>query len=96
VREFLEAEVVAGTQGRLRYQARVAANALAMVERELERGPDQQLDHDRELARLGFADDAELAAAIRRGELDDRLDEVAQVVRRAVRARLEVAHPGYR
>ena len=47
------------------------------------------------LAELGFADEAELATAIRAGELDDRADDVLACLRTLVRRRLEVAHPGY-
>jgi hypothetical protein len=95
VREFLERDVIEGTEGRLRFHARVAANVLGMVERELELGPDQRRDHAAALARLGVRDEAELAAAIRDGALDDRRDEVLAVVRATVRAKLAVAHPGY-
>ena len=41
------------------------------------------------------ADEAELAAAIRAGALDDRYDEVVGFVRQTVRAKLEVANPKY-
>ncbi len=37
----------------------------------------------------------ELAAALRRGELDDRLDEVLARLREHVARKLEVARPGY-
>jgi hypothetical protein len=95
VREWLERDVMASTDGRLKFHARVAANVLAMVERELELGPDQAERHAARLARLGVADDAELAVAIRSGALDDRLDEVRALVRDSVRDKLAVANPGY-
>ena len=41
VREFLERDVMAVTEGRVGFHARVAANVLAMVERELALGPAQ-------------------------------------------------------
>jgi Domain of unknown function (DUF6285) len=47
------------------------------------------------LAEMGFADEAQLAAAIRAGALDDRADEVLPTLRTLVRHRLAVAHPGY-
>ena len=37
----------------------------------------------------------ELAAAIRRGELDDRLDETIAGLREHVARKLEIARPGY-
>jgi hypothetical protein len=95
VREFLEGDVLAATEGRVRFHARVAANVLGMVERELARGPAQHAAHAAGLARLGVADERELADAIRAGRLDDRMDDVIAVVRETVRAKLDVAHPGY-
>ncbi len=95
VREFLAAEVMAATDGRTRFHARVAANVVAMVGREIALGPRQQAEYTGLLARLGVASDAELADAIRAGELDGRADEVRTVVRAAVAAKLAVAHPGY-
>ena len=95
VREFLERDVVDGTEGRVRFHARVAVNVLGMVERELALGPEQSRAHADALARLGVSDEAELAAGIRDGVLDDRRAEVVEVVRNTVRAKLAVAHPGY-
>jgi hypothetical protein len=95
VREFLEGDVVGATEGRVRFHARIAANVLGMVERELDIGPAQAQAHAAALARLGVTDEADLAAAIRAGRLDARLDEVTAVVRETVRAKLAVARPGY-
>jgi hypothetical protein len=93
VREWLERDVMASTEGRLQFHARVAANMLAMVERELALGPEQTAAHRQRLAGLGVADEAALAAAIRNGELDDRYDEVRAVVLATVRDKLAVANP---
>ncbi len=95
VREWLERDVGPNVEGRLRFHTRVAANVLAMVERELELGDAQRAEHARRLAALGMADDASLAAAIRSGALDGRLDEVRAAVRAAVTDKLRVANPGY-
>ena len=95
VREFLEADVMAATDGRVQFHTRVAVNALRMVERELDLGAAQAEAHAADLARLGVADEADLAVAIREGRLDDRGDEVVEVLRRTVRAKLEVANPRY-
>ena len=91
--EFLERDVREATSGQVNFHARVAANALRMVEREL-------LDDDDSAVRaalvnLGFADEAELAAAIRAGELAGRTADVTACLRALVRQRLAVAHPGY-
>jgi len=93
VREFVEADVMAATEGRVRFHARVAANVLAMVEREVRLGGEQEARHRRGLARLGVADDAELAQTIRRGGMDERMDDVWSVVEEAVRDKLLVANP---
>jgi hypothetical protein len=77
------------------YTARVAANALAIVERELARGTADQSAYDSVLARLGAADEAALAAQIRAGHRDHQLAEIAGLLRGVVAARLAVAHPGY-
>jgi hypothetical protein len=93
VAEFLETDVREATTGAVNFHARVAANVLRTVEREL---LDDTADEARAaLAALGVADERELAAAIRRGELDDRGPEVLPTLRRLVRHRLAVAHPGY-
>jgi Domain of unknown function (DUF6285) len=95
VREFLEGDVAEATEGRVRFHARVAARALAIVERELVSAERMGAEHARRLAALGFGSDAELAAAIRSGACDDRWDEVAAVVRATVADKLAVANPGY-
>ena len=95
VREWLERDVMAGTSGRLQFHTRVAINVLSTVERELALGPGQKIVHQARLDDLGVHDDAQLAAAIRNGDLDDRLDEVIDTVRASVIAKLKVANPAY-
>ena len=95
VREFLERDVMEATDGRVRFHIRVAVNALNMVQRELEVGATQAADHRAALDRLGVADEAALAAAIRNGDFDDRRSELLEVLRSTVRAKLEVANPRY-
>lgn len=89
VREFLEGEVMAATDGRVQFHTRVAVNALGMVERELAAsGATADAERERNQQR-------ELAARIRDGSLDDRLDAVRAEVREQVREKLLVANPGY-
>jgi hypothetical protein len=95
VRAFLEDPGPLGDDGWTRYQFRVATNILRMVEREIALGPSHAAAHQTALARLGVADEAELAQAIRSGLFDDRRDEVLAVVRDTVAAKLEVANPAY-
>ena len=101
VREFLENDVMAATEGRVLFHTRVAVNALGMIERELDAGPAfAAAERARATALLGHDDDPvvlerELAARIRDGSLDDRLDAVREHVRATVREKLLVANPGY-
>jgi aminoglycoside phosphotransferase (APT) family kinase protein len=94
VGEYLD-QVRDSVPGRVGFHARVAANVVATVRRELELGPAQSRAHAERLAALGVSDDAALAAAIRDGSLDDRADEVTRAVRASVRDKLAVANPGY-
>jgi hypothetical protein len=93
VAEFLETDVRAATSGQVNFHARVAANALRIVERELL--DESEAESRAALAGLGLADEEALAAAIRAGELDGRPDDVIACLRTVVRRRLTVAHPGY-
>ncbi|HEY5024341.1 MAG TPA: DUF6285 domain-containing protein [Acidimicrobiales bacterium] len=95
VREFLESDVLPATEGRVRFHARVAANVLSMVGRELALGPGHAAAHASRLDALGVHSDAELAAAIRSGALDDRAQEVLAAVRATVADKLAVANPSY-
>ncbi len=95
VREYIEGDVTEATTGRVRFHARVAANVLRIVERELAMGPAQAEAHAARLATLGFADDAALCEAIRAGEVDSRWDEVRSAVAASVADKLSVANPGY-
>jgi hypothetical protein len=93
VAEFLETDVRESTAGQVNFHARVAANALRMVEREILAEPDRAAREA--LARMGFEDEAQLAAAIRSGQLDERSEQVYGALRALVSDRLAVAHPGY-
>ncbi|CAM3313723.1 DUF6285 domain-containing protein [Mycobacterium colombiense] len=93
VAEFLESDVRAATEGQVNFHARVAANALRIVERELL--DESEAESRIALAGLGFADEEQLAAAIRAGELDGQAEQVTACLRTLVRRRLAVAHPGY-
>jgi len=93
VADFLDNDVRSACDGQVGFHARVAANVLRIVEREL-------LDDTTgavvaALDGLGFADEATLSRAIRRGQLDDRGDEVMACLRILVHHRLSIAHPGY-
>lgn len=99
VARFLDTDVRAATAhgsanaGAVNFHARVAANALRIVERELLAA--EPVDALAAMNRLGFGDEAALAGAIRAGDLDDRADDVTACLRALVKHRLDVAHPGY-
>ncbi len=93
VAEFLETDVRESTAGQVNFRARVSANALRIVERELL--ADSADGVAEALADAGFDDEAQLAAAIRAGDLDNDADKVVSCLRTLVRHRLAVAHPGY-
>ena len=95
VREWVDGDVRQGTEGRLSFHARVAANALRMVERELALGTGPAAAHAERLAALGCADDRALAARIRSGALDDRAEEVRTAVAASVQDKLRVANPAW-
>ncbi|MGV0697583.1 phosphotransferase family protein [Mycolicibacter sinensis] len=98
VAEFLDAAFLnrggrGPTDGQVNFHARVAANALRIVERELRDTAAGAATHA--LSGLGFTDEAGLAAAIRAGDLDDRFDAVEACLYTLVRHRLSIDHPGY-
>ena len=101
VREFLERDVMAATEGRVQFHTRVAVNVLNTVARELELGDGfADAEKARATALLGHDGDAdalerELAAAIRSGALDGEQGAVRAHVRATVREKLLVANPGY-
>jgi hypothetical protein len=99
VREWLDGELRPSLEGRAAFHARVAVNALGMVERELQRGEELDVEVGRVLAALlehdGSREELErdLAAAIREGRLDGTDPSVLDAVRASVRAKLSVADP---
>ncbi len=95
VEGFLRDEVMTATEGRVAFHVRVAANALAIVARQLRLGPAQAAVHRERLAAFGAESDGQLAVAIRTGELDERLAELRLTLRDAVADKLAVANPGY-
>jgi hypothetical protein len=94
VAEFLDTDVREATTGQVNFHSRVAVNALRMVERELLADGDDG-GVAAALAGVGCRDEAELAAAIRAGEVDGHSRRVQSALRALVGRRLSVAHPGY-
>ncbi len=95
VREFLAGQVMAETEGATAYHARVAANVLAMVGRELDAGGPPLQRRALALAGLGVHDEAGLCAAIRSGAIDARDGRLEEVLATGVVERVAVANPSY-
>jgi aminoglycoside phosphotransferase (APT) family kinase protein len=93
VREFLLGPVTDATDGQVRFHARVAANVVGIVERELGCGPAPEERAQQGLTALGAASFADLSARIRAGEFDERPAELFGFLGPTVRDRLAVANP---
>jgi aminoglycoside phosphotransferase (APT) family kinase protein len=94
-RGVLGDDVLPLLEGRAAFQLRVTLRALGIVGRELRHAEEHAAVHAAALARLGVADERELAAAIRGGELEGRDEDLYPALRAIVRAKLEVANPRY-
>lgn len=94
-REWLTDELGPHVEGRDAFMVRVVNNVLGQIEREIAHGARQAAEVTRDLEGLGFADEAALAAAIRRGDVAWDSPAVVTVVRALVDARLAVANPRY-
>ena len=96
VAEWLEDELGPAAGEAHRFHARVAANVLTTVVRELELGPAQAAAHQGRLDALGYRNNAELASAVRAGTVGAaRAGEVRAAIRQEVEDRLAVANPRY-
>jgi hypothetical protein len=95
VREWVDGDVRSGTEGRLSFHARVATNALKILEREVALEPELTRAHLERLRSIDCGSDTELAARIRAGELDSRLEEVRTLVAASVHDKLLVANPAW-
>jgi hypothetical protein len=101
VREFLEEQAMPRLEGRTAFHARVAANALAIVERELTLGPAAAAaEHARLGALLGAegtreALGRELCRRIRAGEIDDADPRLRAHLWETTLARVAIDQPHY-
>ena len=91
--EFLLGPVSEATGGQVRFHAKVTANVLATVARQLREGPAAQERARQGLARLGASSFPELSARIRTGEFDGREGELFPFLWSSVGDRLAVANP---
>jgi hypothetical protein len=105
VTEFLERDLQPSIDGRLAFHTRVAVNALRIVGREMELGP--ELDAVRRaglrelLGAAAVADattrelEVDLARRVRDGSLDAHRPELVAYLRATLRLQLDIVHPGY-
>ena len=89
----LSGAVSGATDGQVHFHARVAANVLRIVTRQLRAGPGPEARTRQGLGALGVASLAGLSAAIRRGEFDGREAELFPFLWSTVADRLAVANP---
>jgi hypothetical protein len=94
-RGALGEDVLPLLQGRSAFELRVTMRALGIVRRELEHAGEHAAMHAAALAALEVTDERELAVAIRDGAFESRDAELQPWLRALVRAKLEVANPGY-
>ncbi len=101
VRHFLEGRALPALQGHRAFQARVAANALGIVERQLERGPDSEAAERERLRALLSRDGSleelnrELCRRIRSGDLVPDSPGLFEHLRETTLAKLAVDQPQY-
>jgi tRNA U54 and U55 pseudouridine synthase Pus10 len=101
VRDFLEKVAQPELRGHSAFHARVAANALAIVERELALGAEQDAAERERLRALLGRDDAleaqnrELCRAIRAGEITQDTPGLIEHLRATTLAKLAVDQPSY-
>jgi hypothetical protein len=101
VADFLDREVAPTLEGRLGFHAKVAVNALRIVERELATGPGVAAAEVVRLRALTNADtdlptlNALLAAKIRAGELSIEDDRLRDHLVRSVLSRIAIDNPKY-
>ncbi|MBV9330715.1 MAG: hypothetical protein JOZ55_04100 [Alphaproteobacteria bacterium] len=101
VRAFLEQRAMPELKGHTAFHARVAANALGIVARELKNGPEAaRAEMERLKALLGHEGtleelNRELCAAIRDGRLGLETQGLAEHLERTVRDKVAIDQPGY-
>jgi hypothetical protein len=101
VARFLKEEVAPATAGHTSFQARVAANALEMMRRQLDLAPDQEkAEHARLKDLLGMDGDlaalnAELSRRIEAGDVDLATPGLAAHLWAVTLAKLAVDQPSY-
>lgn len=101
VREFIEKQAIPQLNGRTAFHARVAANALAIVTRQLEKAPALEATElsglQTILGRKGSLEDLnrDLCARIRAGDVDPTNSAVATHLIQTTLLKVEIDQPTY-
>lgn len=95
VREFLQNEVMQATDGQLSFHARVAANVLRTVERELAGEAEDDAWAMEQLRSVGVSSEEELADLVKSAPSLASLASVVDVLQALTRARLQASNPAY-
>ena len=101
VRDFLEQKAMPELKGHTAFHARVAANALSIVARELEQGPaSAEAERERHAALLGHEGaldelNRELCRRIRSGEFGLDTPGLAEHLSVTTREKVAIDQPGY-
>lgn len=101
VRDFLRGDVMAATQGRTRFLARVASNSLDIALRETALGPAARAAEARRLQALFNSTEAlaalrwRLTLGLRDGSIDLAMPGLAEHLRESVAAQLAIDQPKY-
>lgn len=101
VRAFLENRAMPELKGHTAFHARIAANALALVSRQLERGVEAEAEELAALRALLKQDDGledlnrALCRAIRSGQIDLKSAALREHLERTTRAKIEIDQPAY-
>ena len=93
--EHLTRSAAGQADGGARFEARIAANVLATVSRQIQLGPAVADAHRRRLFRLGLEDDAALVSAIRQGAFDEDWVGLGSQLAASARDQLLVANPSH-
>ncbi len=101
VRDFIQNVAMPQLEGRASFHARVAANALGIVQRELETAPEANTHEQKRLAAIlerdGTLEDLnrELCTRIRNGELDLQSPNLADHLWETTLTKLAIDQPKY-
>ncbi|MBT94346.1 MAG: hypothetical protein CL431_00040 [Acidimicrobiaceae bacterium] len=95
VEECITEEVLPGSAGATKWKLRIAANALKIAVREIERGNSHRDALETIFNDLEVIDEPDLSRKIKEGDYDDRFEMLQEKLLSIVAMKLEVANPSY-